>query len=114
MALGFISFKMRMLIFSPCVHLAPLFAPASRTAGTGTGAWGRAARVSIATRGGERMVEDSAVIKQHYHMIYKEKMPHGSVKIEFNIYAPRSEIAAAFAAVDEILKREVENYASET
>ncbi len=75
---------------------------------------GRAARASIATKGGERMEEDSAVIKQHYHMIYKEKMPHGSVKIEFNIYAPRSEIAAAFAAVDEILKREVENYASET
>ena len=85
----------------------------SRTAGTGTGAWGRAARVGFA-RGGEWMVEDSAVIKQHYHMIYKEKMPHGSVKIEFNIYAPRSEIAAAFAAVDKILKREVENYASET
>ena len=52
--------------------------------------------------------------KQHYHMIFKEKMPHGVVKVEINIYAPRSEIGAAFAAVDEILKRDVENHASET
>ena len=52
--------------------------------------------------------------RSHYHLIYSEKMPHGVVKVDINIYAPRSEIGAAFAAVDEILKRDVENYDSET
>lgn len=49
---------------------------------------------------------EQTVIKQHYHMISREKTPHGVIRVEAIIYAPRSEILTAFAALDEISKRD--------
>lgn len=45
--------------------------------------------------------------KQHYHMIYSKKLLHGVVKVEVNLLAPRSEMAEAFAAVEEIVRRDL-------
>ena len=52
--------------------------------------------------------------KQHYHLVYSKKLPHGVVKVEVNLLAPRSEMAAAYAAVEEIVERDLLSHASET
>lgn len=54
------------------------------------------------------------VIKQHYHLIYKEKLPHGVVSVDINIFTPFSEIGAAFAALDKIFMEDVKVHTSET
>jgi hypothetical protein len=48
----------------------------------------------------------------HYHMIYSKKMPHGVVKVEINLLAPRSEIATAFNEVEKILREDIKNQTS--
>ena len=48
----------------------------------------------------------------HYHMIYSKKLPHGLVKVEVNLLAPRDEIEQAFNEVDKILQEDLQNQTS--
>lgn len=60
------------------------------------------------------MKKPAVEYRQHYHMIYSKKLPHGVVKVDINLLAPRGEIAEAFAEVDRILKEDLQNHTSET
>ena len=52
--------------------------------------------------------------KQHYHMVYEKKLPHGVARVEVTLLTPRDEISEAFAAVNEILKNDLQCHTEET
>ena len=40
----------------------------------------------------------------HYHFLGEKKLERGMIRIEANVYAPRSELAKAFEEMEEVIR----------